>query len=76
MAKDFSSQVNVSRRFKNGTSKACFQQSEKLISNFMNNKLDGFKVTDRQTFIKFLALLENDLLHNLESWETKHCLAS
>ena len=35
------------------------------------NTLHDFKVTDRQTFIKFLDLLRQDYLTNLESWENK-----
>jgi succinate dehydrogenase flavin-adding protein (antitoxin of CptAB toxin-antitoxin module) len=42
-----------------------------VIDNFMNDTLDNFKVTDRQTFIKFLAVLRNDLLDNPENWENK-----
>lgn len=37
----------------------------------MKKTLDDFKVTDRQTFIKFLDLLHKDLLDNPESWENK-----
>mgnify|MGYP001428781202 FL=1 len=33
--------------------------------------LHDFKVTDRQTFIKFLDLLRQDYLTNPESWENK-----
>ena len=32
----------------------------------------NFKVTDRQTFIKFIDLLRQDLLDNPESWENKN----
>ena len=37
----------------------------------MDDKLNNFKVTDRQTFIKFLDLLHQDYLTNPESWENK-----
>ncbi len=37
----------------------------------MNDILNEFKVTDRQTFIEFLDLLREDLLNNPESWENK-----
>jgi hypothetical protein len=37
----------------------------------MNGTLSDFKVTDRQTFIQFLDLLQKDLLGNPESWENK-----
>jgi hypothetical protein len=37
----------------------------------MNDTLKDFKVTDRQSFIKFLDLLRKDFLDNPESWENK-----
>ncbi len=37
----------------------------------MNDILNDFKVTDRQSFIKFLDLLHKDFLNNPESWENK-----
>ena len=37
----------------------------------MNETLNDFTVTDRQTFIKFLELLRKDFLNNTESWENK-----
>jgi hypothetical protein len=37
----------------------------------MNDTLNDFKVTDRQTFTKFLYLLRKDFLDNPESWENK-----
>lgn len=37
----------------------------------MNDTLNYFKVTDRQTFIEFLDLLRQDFLDNPESWENK-----
>ena len=37
----------------------------------MDDKLNNFKVTDRQTFIKFLDLLRKDYLTNPDSWENK-----
>jgi len=37
----------------------------------MNEKVNAFKVTDRQTFIQFLDLLRQDFLENSESWESK-----
>jgi len=43
-----------------------------VIANFMNDTaLNDFKVTDRQTFIKFLDLLRKDFLDNPETWENK-----
>ncbi|WP_293953798.1 MULTISPECIES: DUF7660 family protein [unclassified Sphingobacterium] len=37
----------------------------------MDNQLYELKVTDRQSFIKFLGLLHKDLLQNPETWENK-----
>jgi len=37
----------------------------------MNDTHNDFKVTDRQTFIKFLDLLRKDFLDNPENWENK-----
>lgn len=37
----------------------------------MNAQIDNFKVTDRQSFIRFLNLLHKDLSDNPESWENK-----
>ncbi len=37
----------------------------------MNDTLNDFKVTDRQSFIKFRYLLHKDFLDNPESWENK-----
>lgn len=37
----------------------------------MNNTLNDFKVTDRQSFIKFLELLHTDFLDNPEDWENR-----
>jgi len=37
----------------------------------MNDTLKDYKVTDRQTFIKFLDLLRKDFLDNPENWENK-----
>jgi hypothetical protein len=37
----------------------------------MDDKLNDFKVTDRQTFIEFLDLLRQDYLSNPDSWENK-----
>lgn len=34
----------------------------------MTNALSDFKVTDRQTFIKFIDLLRQDLIDNPASW--------
>ncbi|SUX44974.1 Uncharacterised protein [Chryseobacterium indoltheticum] len=42
-----------------------------VIANFMKDTLNDFKVTDRQTFIKFLELLRNNFLDNPESWKNK-----
>jgi len=41
-----------------------------VIANFMNDTLNDFKVTDRQSFIRFLDLLHKDFLDNPESWES------
>ncbi len=37
----------------------------------MNEAINDFKVTDRQSFVKFLELLRKDFIDNLESWENK-----
>jgi len=37
----------------------------------MDNQLYELKVTDRQSFIKFLDLLHKDLLQNPETWDNK-----
>ena len=37
----------------------------------MNNTLNDFKITDRQSFAKFLDLLCKDFLDNPEKWENK-----
>lgn len=37
----------------------------------MDNQLYELKVTDRQSFIKFLDLLHKDLLQDPETWENK-----
>ena len=37
----------------------------------MDDTLNNFQVTDRQTFIKFLDLLRQDYLSNPDSWENK-----
>jgi len=37
----------------------------------MTETVSNFKVTDRQTFIKFLDLLRQDFLNNPDSWENK-----
>ncbi len=44
---------------------------ENIIINYMNDTLNNFKVTDRQSFIKFLDLLRKDLLDDPENWENK-----
>lgn len=33
--------------------------------------LNEFKVTDRQSFIQFLELFSEDLIHNKDNWENK-----
>lgn len=38
----------------------------------MTEELSNFKVTDRQSFIKFIELLREDLCNNEESWENKN----
>jgi hypothetical protein len=45
--------------------------SRTVIAVFMNDIINDFKVTDRQSFIKFIDLLHKDLLNNPESWENK-----
>jgi hypothetical protein len=47
------------------------QQAITLAEFFMDDTLNNFKVTDRQTFIKFLDLLRKDFLDNAEDWENK-----
>jgi hypothetical protein len=37
----------------------------------MNDTLEDFKVTDRNTFVKFIGLLRYDLLNNPEGWENQ-----
>jgi hypothetical protein len=37
----------------------------------MNGRLRDFKITDRQTFIKFLDFLRKVFFDNPESWENK-----
>jgi hypothetical protein len=37
----------------------------------MNDTLNDFKVTDRQSLIKFLELLSKDFLENPERWKNK-----
>jgi hypothetical protein len=37
----------------------------------MTDTVSNFKVTDRQTFIKFIDLLRQDFIHRPESWENK-----
>ena len=37
----------------------------------MTDTISNFKVTDRQTFVKFINLLRQDLVDNPESWENK-----
>lgn len=37
----------------------------------MDDKLNNFKVADRQTFIEFLNLMRRDFLNKPESWENK-----
>jgi hypothetical protein len=37
----------------------------------MTDTVSNYKVTDRQTFIKFINLLRQDLMDNPESWENK-----
>ena len=37
----------------------------------MDDTLNNYKVTDRQTFIKFLDLLRQDYSTNPDSWENK-----
>ena len=38
----------------------------------MNETLKDFKVTDRETFIKFIDLLRKDYLDNSENWGNKN----
>jgi hypothetical protein len=44
---------------------------KRVIAIFMNDRLNDFKVSDRQTFIKFLDLLRKDFVDNPQSWENK-----
>ncbi len=37
----------------------------------MTDNLDHFEVTDRQTFAKFLILLQKDFLDNPDNWENR-----
>jgi hypothetical protein len=37
----------------------------------MTDTISNFKVTDRQTFIKFIELLRQDLAENPDQWENK-----
>ncbi len=37
----------------------------------MNDPISDCKVIDRQTFIKFLDLLQKDFLENPDTWENK-----
>jgi len=37
----------------------------------MTDTVSNFKVTDRQTFIKFIDLLRKDLVDNPKTWENK-----
>ncbi len=38
----------------------------------MDDTFNNLKVTDRQSFIKFLDLLQKDFIDNPESWENKN----
>ena len=37
----------------------------------MTDEVSNFKVTDRQSFVKFIDLLRQDFVDNPESWENK-----
>lgn len=37
----------------------------------MDENVNDFKVTDRQTFVKFIEVLRNDFLKNPENWRNK-----
>ena len=41
----------------------------------MRDQLSNFKVTDRESFIKFLELLKQDLVDNPQKWENKNLSA-
>jgi len=43
------------------------QQPQNVIANFLNDTINDFKVTKRQTFIKFLDLLCKDFLDKPEN---------
>jgi hypothetical protein len=45
---------------------------ETVIANFMTEELSNYKVTDRQSFIKFIDALHQDFLKNPNSWENKN----
>ena len=38
------------------------------ICNFMTDSISNFKVTDRQSFARFIDLLRRDLVDNSETW--------
>jgi len=48
-----------------------FKTCGSSLTNFMNETLNDLKVTDRQTFIKFLNILHKDFLDNPECWENR-----
>ena len=37
----------------------------------MKDIINDFKVTDRESFVKFIELLHHDLLNNPNNWENK-----
>ena len=37
----------------------------------MKDVINDFKVTDRESFVKFIELLHHDLLNNPNNWENK-----
>lgn len=43
-----------------------------VIANFMTEELSNYKVTSRESFIKFIDLLRQDFLNNPNSWENKN----
>ena len=43
-----------------------------VIANFMKEQLSKYKVTNRESFIKFLDLLFQDFKENPECWENKN----
>ncbi len=41
----------------------------------MNDTLSNFRVTNRDSFIEFMELLQQDLIENPETWKNKRLLS-